>query len=339
MIDRRVFLKLAGWGTAALAGSGVLSPLAAIPFDRNLYHVSQTRPMMGTFFTVSVFHEDGAQAEDALGRAFERAARWESLLTRFSDQSPVAFLNREGALKSPELELREVIRLARQVHRLSGGAFDITVKPLVDALQYSFTSSGHAPDSAEMSRLLPLVGMEHMECSPEKIGFHRSGMGITLDGIAKGYIVDRTAEFLWAQGLHHVLVNGGGDIRTIGGRSPGRPWRIAIRDPERAGGYAAVIYLTDGAVATSGSYEIYFDRERLFHHILDPDSGICPQGEISVTAVCTSAAMADGLSTAVFVLESERGLALLNELPDVEGMIITRSGKKHLTTGWTRLTL
>jgi thiamine biosynthesis lipoprotein len=94
----------------------------------------------------------------------------------------------------------------------------------------------------------------------------------------------------------------------------------------------------DGAVATSGSYEIYFDREKMFHHIVDPRSGICPHSENSVTTVCRSTALADGLSTAIFVMELERGMALLNELPDVEGMVISRSGKKHFTSGWARLT-
>jgi len=338
MIDRRAFLKLAGWGSAALAGSGLVSPLTTMAFDRALYHTSQTRAMMGTFFTISVFHESKAQAEDAVGRAFEMAAKWEGLLTRFSDQSPVAFLNREGVLKSPEQELRDVIRLALHVHRISRGAFDITVKPIVDALHHSFGASDHPPESAEMSRLLSVVGMEYMECSPEKIAFHRTGMGITLDGIAKGYIADRTAKFLTSQQIQRVLVNAGGDIRTLGGRSPGRPWRIAIRDPEGMDAYASVIHLTDGAVATSGSYEIYFDREKMFHHIIDPRSGICPHAEISVTTVSRSAAVADGLSTAVFIMELERGLALLNELPSVEGMVIGRSGKKRLTSGWTRLT-
>jgi thiamine biosynthesis lipoprotein len=99
-----------------------------------------------------------------------------------------------------------------------------------------------------------------------------------------------------------------------------------------------MIRLIDGAVATSGNYEIYFDREKTFHHIVDPQSGRCPFNEQSVTTICRSTVMADALSTAVFVMEADRSIALFNKLPGVEGMVISRNGEKHFSSGWKHLT-
>ena len=102
-------------------------------------------------------------------------------------------------------------------------------------------------------------------------------MGITLDGIAKGLIVDWAAEELTRRGIDHFLINAGGDIRVAGGKGDGAPWRIAIRDPKSSDSYAAVIRLRDGAIATSGNYEVYFDREKLYHHIVSPWNGLSPR--------------------------------------------------------------
>jgi len=335
IFDRRAFLKLAGLGTAALAGS-LTSPMVSNAIDQGFYRTSQTKAMMGTFVNITVFNDSKDQSEDAVGRSFDFIKKMENEMTRFSGQSPVSFLNQQGTLRNPGPDLRRIIKLAFDIHRISGGAFDITVKPLIDAIQESFASSGKPPHDVQLNQLLSCVGMENLSFSSESLAFKRQGMGITLDGIAKGYITDRAADFLQSQGLQHILVNSGGDIRTIGGRGKGRAWRIAVRYPASED-YAAVVSLMDGAVATSGNYEVYFDRDKIFHHIVNPLSGRCPSNEQSVTTVCRSTVTADALSTAVFVMESNRGIALFEKLPGVEGMVISRNGAKHFSSGWKRL--
>lgn len=337
MFDRRAFLKLAGLGSAAVAGTAVASPLTSVKFDRNLYKTSKTRMLMGTFVNITVLHPSKDRAEEAVDRAFELIASKEAILTRFSDNSPIGALNKEGRLKGLEPDVAKNIEMAIHYHSLSGGAFDITVKPVIDAVRNSFVRFNKPPSETTLEGALKKVGLEHLRLNASSIMFDREGMGITLDGIAKGYIADRAAESLKAAGLNHILVNAGGDMRAFGGRDESHAWRIAVRDPQRNDQYACVINIKDGAVATSGNYEVYFDREKMFHHIVDPSSGNSPHGSQSASIFCSNTTMADALSTAVFVMGPGQGVKFLNKLPGVEGMIITSNGDKRYTTGWNSL--
>ena len=337
MFDRRAFLKLAGLGSVAVAGTAVASPLTSVKFDRNLYKTSKTRMLMGTFVNITVLHPSKERAEEAVERAFQLIASKESILTRFSDSSPVGALNKEGRLRELEPDVARNIEMAVHYHTLSGGAFDITVKPVIDVVRNSFARLQEPPSETVLESALKKVGQEHLRVSANSLMFDREGMGITLDGIAKGYIADRAAESLKASGVKHILVNAGGDMRAFGGRDGSHAWRIAVRDPQRSDRYACVIGIMDGAVATSGNYEVYFDREKMFHHIVDPSSGNSPHASQSASIFCSNTAMADALSTAVFVMGPRRGTNFLNKLPNVEGMIITSNGDKRYTTGWNSL--
>ena len=138
-------------------------------------------------------------------------------------------------------------------------------------------------------------------------------------------------------GIENYLINAGGDIRVKGEKSRGRPWRIAIQDPEKRGNYPDVICMKEGAIATSGNYEIYFDREKLFFHIIDPRTGRSPLTDISVSVVSKTACDADALSTAVFVMKPEEGIRFINSLPKREAFIITRERRRLKSAGWNRL--
>ena len=215
MFDRRAFLKLAGLGSAAVAGTAVASPLTSVKFDRNLYKTSKTRMLMGTFVNITVLHPSKDRAEEAVDRAFELIASKEAILTRFSDNSPIGALNKEGRLKGLEPDVAKNIEMAIHYHSLSGGAFDITVKPVIDAVRNSFARFNKPPSETTLEGALKKVGLEHLRLNASSIMFDREGMGITLDGIAKGYIADRAAESLKAAGLNHILVNAGGDMRAF----------------------------------------------------------------------------------------------------------------------------
>ncbi len=337
MFDRRAFLKLAGLGSVAAAGTAVAAPLTTVKHGSDLYKTSKTRLLMGTFVNITVMHDSRDQAEEAVEKAFSLASGKEAMLTRFSDSSPVGELNKLGGLKEMEPDLLRLLATANYYHQLSGGAFDITVKPVIDLVKESFAAHNAPPAADQMEKALSLVGMERIEVSRNSIAFAKEGMGITLDGIAKGFIADETAEFLRASGVRHALVNAGGDIRGIGGREEGKPWRIAVRDPEHEEQYACVINITDGAVATSGNYEVYFDKEKTFHHIVDPGSGKSPRAEQSASIYCDVAMRADALSTTIFVMNPRKGIEFLNTLPNIEGFVITAEGDKARTTGWNKL--
>jgi len=336
MVNRRAFLRLSGIGTMALATSAAAGPLSSVKFKRKWHHASKTRLQMGTFVNIAVFHESRSLSEEAVEIGFDLISQKESILSRFSDQSPIWALNREAALKDLAPEVSRALNLSILFHRETDGAFDITVKPLLELTRESFERTQKPPSEEALNRCLKSVGLEYMEMAPSSVYFRREGMGITLDGIAKGLIVDWVSEELTRRGIDHFLINAGGDIRVAGGKGDGAPWRIAIRDPENSDSYAAVIRLRDGAVATSGNYEVYFDREKLYHHIVNPGNGLSPRFYTSVSALASRAVEADSLSTAVFVMEPADGIAFMERRYGVEGFVITEGNRKLHTSGWKK---
>ena len=166
------------------------------------------------------------------------------------------------------------------------------------------------------------------------ISLSDEGMGITLDGIAKGYIVDRASEVLARFGVVNHLINAGGDIRTCGTAAKGKKWKVAIQDPAKKGEYPDIISLSTGAIATSGNYEIFYDREKVFHHIVNGKTGRSPQFSSSVSITAPTVAEADALATAVFVLEPDHGVSLIDSVSSYECFIIDRRGNRRTSTNW-----
>jgi thiamine biosynthesis lipoprotein len=335
-MDRRAFLKLSGLlGLGAASAALVPVNAEAVKLDRKRHKVSSTRLAMGTLVSMTLIHESRDGAQEAMGRAFEEMERLSRLLNRHDRSTAMGCLNHEGCLEDAPPELREVVARALHHHRLSGGAFDVTVKPVVDLFKERYAAGEplEIPRSL-LDKALRLVDARAVELQGEEIRFARPGMGLTLDGIAKGYIVDRVSEQLSRRGIGNHLVNAGGDIRTRGSREDGAPWAVAIEDPEKQGAFPDILRMRDGAVATSGSYEIYFDREKMVHHIVDPRSGGSPLESTSVSVRAKTAMDADALATGVFVMEPEEGLRLVESTPDCGAMIIARDGGQYASRGW-----
>lgn len=162
--------------------------------------------------------------------------------------------------------------------------------------------AGKRPDPADMAELKPLLGFENVRWSGREVRLERRGMALTLNAVGKGHIVDQMAETLRSHGVRHGLVNAGGDMHVFGGKGDGLPWTIALRDPANPGHSLAEVELFDGACATTGDYEVFFDREKLFHHVVDPATAQCPHWAHAATVVAESTALADSLSTALMVL-------------------------------------
>ncbi len=319
----------------------------SVRIDADTHKVSQVRPAMGSFVTISVLHQSEALATEAIGRAFEEMDRIVAVLNRFDANSALAYLNDTGRIEGAPPELTRVVGDGLGYHRLTGGAFDITVKPIIDLFRDPQTYEPRkAPSATELGEARALVGAEHIRMDGRDLTLSRSGMGLTLDGIAKGYIVDAMADGLRAHGVTRFLINAGGDIRAAGDRGDELPWTIAIRDPEdsapswdseswRRCVVPDLIRITDGAVATSGSYEVYFDRQRLAHHIVQGQTGRSPDHAMSVTVTAATTMEADALATAVFVLGPDEGAGLINGLAGCECLIIDRQGKQVRSEGWS----
>lgn len=326
--DRRGFLRKLGILGGGLVAGGTLQALidvARVRGDRD--RLSVTRVAMGTFVTINTVDPSRQRAEQAIGHAFEEMTRLIRVLSRHESGSALAVLNREGRLAGAPPELLLLLAESKRIHRLSHGAFDVTVKPLVDLLKQK-------PDDASIRQLLPLVDSGALRLSDRAISFAKSGMGVTLDGIAKGFIVDRMVQVLARYGIRDCLVDAGGDIRAVGHRAPGKRWRIAVQDPSKKGKLPARLQIGTGAIATSGSYEIYYDNQRIFHHLVDPHNGHSPQHSVSATVRADTVLEADALATATFVLPTRQALGLIDAQPRTSALLIDQRGAQHHSTRW-----
>lgn len=335
-ISRRAFLSLTGTLSLGVATLGVPLPAEAVKFDRTLYKVSKSHLGMGTYINMIVFHPSQGEAEEAMGRAFEEIKRLTALMTRFESTSYIGHLNGSGFINKVPPKVMAVLRSSLRYHSLSQGAFDITVKPVLDLYQESFRINNGPPSSKALKEAMNRVGSHHLNLTKNSVSFGRSGMGVTLDGIAKGYIIDQAMEFLRKQNIQHGLINAGGDIVVQGGKGQGKPWRIGIQDPWSRKRNVDVITLKSGAIATSGNYEVFFDRERLFHHLISPNTGDPAPETASVTIRAANAMDADALATTAYIMGPARGNHFIQRMPGVEGLIINSQRRKIASSGWKR---
>jgi len=335
-VNRREFIKRSAALFLGLA-SGVMLPNVseAVRFDKTRYKVSRTNLLIGTVVSITVVDESKEKADEAIGAAFEEIRRLEGLLSRFDSKSPVALLNHEGSLKALPPEVISMVSDSIRFNRITGGAFDITVKPVLDVYEDAF-KKGSVPNEEEISDAMKRVGAEHINIAGSDVTFKRHGMSITLDGIAKGFIVDRAAERISHLGVRDFLINAGGDIRVSGERKEGGPWKIAIEDPKKTRNYPDVISLSQGAIATSGNYEVFYDNERLFHHIVDPYSGRSPLELDSASVVAKTCKEADALSTSLFVMGPSKAKGFEDTYP-CQYLLITRDGRVFASKGWNAL--
>jgi thiamine biosynthesis lipoprotein len=324
-----------------------LASLAALGFERvvpdaattevwpagdGTVRVTVTRPAMGTMARATVVTASRDRAEQAIGQAFEEMDRLIGVFSHYDDASAASQLNDTGRLAGPPPELVEVMAQAREIHRATAGAFDVSVAPVVEL--FAQQVPGRTPTHAEVTEALALVGEHHIAVSRRELAFARRGMRVTLDGIAKGYIVDAIARHLADGGLEHFLVEGGGDVRASGTKEAGEPWVVAVQDPDKAGDFPDQLSLGTGAVATSGSYERFFGGDETHHHIVSAEDGSSPQQCRSVSVFADTAMLADALATGVFLMAPASGAAFVERMPRCEALIVARDGRQWRTTGW-----
>lgn len=334
MMDRRTFLKYSGMLGIGVAVGGLMPMSECVAFNKKLYKVTRTRLAMGTFVAVTVLHPSQGEADDAIGRAFEEMTRVSRLLDRYNSSSAIGTLNRDGYLADMPTEVSDVVGRSIHFHQVTGGAFDITVKPLVDLFKEHFAAHGMPPSEAQIAKVLGLVDGRAVRLEGQTIRLAREGMGITLDGIAKGYVIDCGARVIKEHGIQHALINAGGDIRAIGGKKSNIPWKVAVQSPEKMGPYVDTLTMVDGAIATSGNYEVYFDQEKLYHHIVNPETGRSPLQSASVTVMAANVMDADALATSVFVLEPLAGKQFIETIAQTECLILDSNQKRVMSGGW-----
>jgi FAD:protein FMN transferase len=292
----------------------------------------RTFMLMDTVFSITLYADNEQSADKAFNDAFKRLKDIESELNIFNADSGISKLNRDKKNSSPSVDLKINIEKAIFYSNKSGGAFDITVQPILDLYKKSFGDKKSPPTDIEIRNELKKVDYRKIRLQPGKIEIGKN-QRITLGGIAKGYAVEEAIKVLKNNNITMALVDAGGNIRVLG-QKPSGPWKIALRNPRNEQDYITIIPMVNNAVSTSGDYERFFNEEKTFHHIVDPRTGYSATELISVTIVTDNAFDADALSTSVFVLGRERGMKLIESIPGVEGLIITRDKKIYKTSGF-----
>lgn len=288
--------------------------------------VSDTAFLMDTVVTIKIYTRNRSDGERLIADAFDEGRRVERIMEPLKGDGELQRINNGDSagwhVISPEL--RMVLEDAAKVNRLSDGAFDPTIAAV--KWLWTFEEGSTVPDSSLIAGKMAGVGFSHVRFSGDSLFIDNPATKIDLGGIAKGYAVDRMLAALDVDGVSGGLVNAGGDIAMFGEKPGDKDWVIAIQHP-RLNRNLILEHVPLSAVVTSGDYERYFMVDGVrYHHILDPKTGYPARGSIAVTVWANDATDADALSTAIFVLGPEKGVALAERLEDVEALVFSETG-------------
>lgn len=292
---------------------------------------------MGTKLDVTVWTTDDKAADQAFDHVFREFDRLDALLSVWKDGSDVLRINAAAGKEPVKVsgETIDVLSIAHDVSVQTGGKFDITFGALADIWKFDQDQDDTVPTRAQIDQRLPLVDFEQVvvDRTARTAFIRKAGMRIHLGGIGKGYAVDRGVALLKERGFRDFMIQFGGDL-YVAGTNGGKPWKLGIADPRGSHDPFATVEMTDGTFSTSGDYERAFMKDGVrYHHIIDPDRGEPARGCRSVTLVSNRAVTADALAKGVFILGPTDGMALIEKLPDIEGVIVTASNQVLVSSG------
>ena len=305
--------------------------------ERGPVAVTREYPAMGSLLRVTVWTTDEAKAIAAAGRVSREFDRLESLLSIWKDGSDVVRLNAAAGRAPVEVsrEMLDVLTTARMASEWTAGKFDITFGALTDIWKFDHDQDNAVPDAAAITARLPLVDYRAVQVDAAKrtAFISRPGARVHLGGIGKGYALDLAVTMLQREGFRDFLLQAGGDMYAAGTNN-GTPWTLGIADPRGAHDAFAAVTVRDATLSTSGDYERFFLKDGIrYHHLIDPGRGEPARGTRSVTIVADRAVTADVLSTGVFIMGPVHGMALIERMPDVEGLIVTASNEVLISSG------
>ncbi len=320
-----------------------------------------SQAIMGTKVSVSLWANNAEDGAAAVAGVLAIMRGVDQRLSPYIPSSELSILNANAASKPVVLsdELRLLYERSQRVFSLSEGAFDITFASIGQHYDYR---EKVLPSDRQVTQLLPALSTKHLafDSSKQTLQFLHPDVAIDLGGVAKGYAVDLAINYLKAQGVKHAYVGAGGDSRVLGDRR-GQPWVIGIKNPRLPSAnndnayvsssqsdslnkrldnplpdFVIRLPLADTAISTSGDYERFFIDDttgQRIHHIINPQTGRSATSVMSVTILGDTGLGTDPLSTAVFVMGVKRGLALINQLPNYDAIIIDSAGQVHYSNG------
>lgn len=300
--------------------------------DPNSSRHRRSQFLMGTLVEISVIEKNEELAIEAIQKAFQEIRRLENQMSIQIPTSEISKINQAaGEFPVPVAkELLEVIQRSLFWSEKTAGAFDITIGAAQKLWDFDASS---LPAEIPIAEAIKKIDFRKIQIEGQNIFLSEKGMRLNLGAIAKGYAVDSAINILKKNKIQNALINAGGDLKSIGKRSDQLNWKIGLQHPRKPESLLASLSISEKAVATSGDYQKYFKQNGMrYHHILDPKTGYpAASGAMSVTVIAEKVMDADALSTAVFVLGPEKGIALLNSLEGIEGLIVDTKGEVSLS--------
>jgi thiamine biosynthesis lipoprotein len=293
---------------------------------------------MGSTLQLTAWTPDDATARAAFEAVFAEFDRLEALMSVWRDGSDVLRINAAAGERpvAVDRDVREVLRAARQISEWTTGKFDVTFGALADVWKFDQDQDNAVPDADAIRRRLALIDYRAIAVDDQAgtVFLTRKGMRVNLGGIGKGYAIGHGADILRRRGLNDFMIQSGGDL-YVAGRAGGEPWRLGIADPRASDRHSfATVDLSDSTFSTSGDYERFFMKDGVrYHHLIDPAGGQPARACRSVTIVSDSPVLADGLSTGVFIMGPTAGMALIERLPGVSGVIVTAKNEVLVSRG------
>ena len=322
----------------SLVAASLLSFTGKGPVDAD----SGYQIVMGTFAHIIAVAQNAGTAKKCIRAALEEIHKVDDLMSDYKSDTDISRVNREAYEKPVQVSEAtfEVLQRSIEFSKMTDGAFDVTVGPLV-ALFRKAKETKVAPSEQQIAEAKSKVGFEKLKLDNENrtVQFSEKGMLLDLGGIAKGYAIDKAIEAAQRCGAVGAMVDIGGDVRCFGLPPKGRDhWLIGLQDPNSAiegmegGGLRLVLKVTNEAVATSGDYQQFVIIEgKRYSHIMNRRTGKSAESLSSVTIIADNATDADALATAVSVMGAEKGLALIEKLPNTEAILIGPGPKYEIT--------
>ena len=299
---------------------------------------SSTFFALGTTCSVSIYGGDG----ELFTNTEELILDIENRMSVKIKTSEISAVNNAAGIEAVTVseDVFRVIEAGLRFSNLSGGAFDISVGPLVSLWDIGGSGTSVPPED-KIASALDLVDYRLVEITSEGAGgtlyLPKPGMALEPGGIAKGFAADAAAAYLAGEGVESALINFGGNVLTIGSKPDGSSWRIGIQNPDSSrGDYIGIATINNKAVVTSGKYERFFigtDGKR-YHHILSTADGYPVENGIAQVSIIAADSMtADAMSTTIFSLGLEKGMALAESMGDVEAVVVLENGEVYITDG------
>jgi thiamine biosynthesis lipoprotein len=285
---------------------------------------------MGTVYHIKYLDAEARNFQtgiDSLLEVFNQS------LNHYLPDAEISQFNRQDSFRFVLPYFYPVLQKSEEVYQKTKGAFDPTVAPLINAWGFG-PEGGQLPDSLQVDSLLQLVGFHHIRFTENYVVKDTPHVQLNFSAIAKGYGIDVVAVYLQQQGIQHMMVEIGGEVRCQGVNQVGEPWRIGIDSPVEEGDMMATVAVKDKALATSGNYRNYYIKDgKKYTHTINPQTGYPVQHNLlSATVFANDCMTADAYATAFMVLGLEESKKILNQEGSLDAYLIFDDGNGGLSS-------